>query len=908
MDDREKEQQIKRFISIEKEYTEANYLAEQRNLNKEIINQSYDEEFHNIFADYEFMMTEIINGLNYERQMIESSIKSEYEQELKKIYKLKPLNNPFSSHEYQKFSKSFNNDLMALLQTIEDINFNLTQKIRTFSPSTPAQYIDVRKQVENEWYVSQIKQINTDLSQKIDKLENDWYQTQRRLEEENEKAVLELQRSNYTDFSQVMSNFENIRTEFYGKFYEFQEIVENLTKSVQSVMNSYKETQKEWKEKLKEVQNSLIEAENFEKQRVNKKKIEYDNVLAQLKQDEKTLMQTFEVKKETNKIILDRLRDKIKAEIEELNLQFQNLIPKDISQQIIEEPNRLQKQCNEEMENEIARLENEKKNRIYFLELSNEKMTRMNEIFDQEEDNIMKEFSNLRLANSNETEQSKHDFEQIFNSKTKNNKDEVEIYQQNLKIYLDLIEKKEMMKSKSVPSDDFVEKILLKLTEEEKNAIKLFDNEYQSRTVQQKNLLQETQNNLNSKLIEYKNELEMKNKLKLDEEKNSFQVEILQEKQKYQQIFNDLQTELRSIQISPVNVQGNEDEVNEISSQIEQFKSNIKLDKDQITEDWEKMIFDEGMRSKLSIDSIKGQIMAMDTNLMRMKLDNSKILENLDTKINSLEDKLNSLKLSSPTSQIQEFNPKEEFAKAKLENERIIKNAIDDKDISIGKMQKDISNLNYQFSQRSEDILLEQTKELNNYMLSVQKLQAEHRSKIEKINNEMEVYKNERNGSKNDELQSLKDKILQKKHNIINLTHTKVNNQDYSQKLAEIEKRYKDEVNIMRSQAETKKHLLQCETDIAEKDLNAAKMKFESRESRQEDISLIDKLNTTLNQVTQNLMTLMKDHQEFKTKIVIQENEYNARFGALPSVPVGKSPRIRGSLTSNSSLKILPKL
>ena len=85
-----------------------------------------------------------------------------------------------------------------------------------------------------------------------------------------------------------------------------------------------------------------------------------------------------------------------------------------------------------------------------------------------------------------------------------------------------------------------------------------------------------------------------------------------------------------------------------------------------------------------------------------------------------------------------------------------------------------------------------------------------------------------------------------------------------------------------------------------------AKKKFDSRESRGEDISLIERLEDQYNQRTQQLLLITKDLTEYKNRMKIQESEVNARFGVLPSIAptVPKSGRISG----RKSLGTLPKL
>lgn len=906
MDEREKEQRIKRFIGIQKEYSDANYIHEQMDLNKEIIERSYDEEFNNIFSDYTFMMTEIINGLNYERQMIESNVKKEFDYKIRKIYQEKPEKLKFDTKELDKYNIFLSNELEKLYNTIESIKQNIFDKIKSFMPSTPSHYIDTRLHAEGEWYKSQLNQIENDLSSKIDQLDRNWFNTQRKLEEEHENTMLKLQKDNYSSFSEIISEFELIRSQLYAKFYDFQAMHDEYKEQTQKLMQEYKNKQSEWKSRFLQLQNFLLDAENQEKQRVKNRQREIEENEESMKHDEKIFMQAYDVKNETNKVMLDRLRDKIKLEIEELDMKFRNSIPQDNTMEIQKSINELQEKLKNLEEEEKNRIEEEKKNKLYMIELMKEKCTKFQESFDQSDDNIMKEFSNLRLSNQNEINQLKNQHENLFNLTAKNYEEERKLYRENLDIYLALIDKRDQSKMKMKPEkDNYIEKYLQNLTDEEKNLINLLDDEYKLHSIECSKKINDVKKAHQEELKNTEEKFEKINKSTLENQNNLYQAEILLEKQKYQQTYNDLQTELRSIQIAPMTVSANEDNINLIQKQIEDFNQEKISEKDKLTEDWEKLIFDEAMRSKLCLESLKSETLLLETSFMRAKLANSKNVELLDEKIQDLETKLQNLQISGIDNQLEAFNSDDELSKAKAQNEELIKKALQNKEKSVENLEKEISKINYENERKSEDILLAQTSELNSYMLSVQKIQAEHRNNMENMKKEMDKYKID--DKRDPQETSLREQILQKKQNIISLTQSSVVIKDVNQRLMEIEKRYQDELNIMKSQYETRRHLLSCENDMAEKDLRAARLKFENRESRMEDISYIDRLNDILTQKTQNLMMIMKDHQEMRNKIIMQENEYNARFGTLPSVPAAKSPRIRTSLT-NSSLKILPKL
>ena len=71
----------------------------------------------------------------------------------------------------------------------------------------------------------------------------------------------------------------------------------------------------------------------------------------------------------------------------------------------------------------------------------------------------------------------------------------------------------------------------------------------------------------------------------------------------------------------------------------------------------------------------------------------------------------------------------------------------------------------------------------------------------------------------------LKEKLETQKNNLIN-------------RLNDNEKRYKDEIQIFRTQNQTQKQLLECSFDIAKQKMNKAKKKYQSRESRKEELMI----------------------------------------------------------------------
>jgi len=135
-------------------------------------------------------------------------------------------------------------------------------------------------------------------------------------------------------------------------------------------------------------------------------------------------------------------------------------------------------------------------------------------------------------------------------------------------------------------------------------------------------------------------------------------------------------------------------------------------------------------------------------------------------------------------------------------------------------------------------------------------------------------------------LENLKLKLIDKGRDFQKLY---TNNRSRLQStLEEIQKGLRNDLHQQSRQWEAMKEFYEEKISVCQNERNIAKGKFDERPSRNQEITEIEKLTSSLHIITQRLQNATKEIREYRNILIKQEGEYNTRFGNGPKVGVLK--------------------
>ena len=923
MNEEQKREIIQRFIVTHKAFCDANYEHEQRNMNKEILIQRYDTELGNILRDYTFMMTEINEGLNAARNDIEASIRELYETKFKNMFLKMKIIKVENSGDLDSYMKKFDEEIFLMLSDIQIIQNMVKVRINNLDKTFSKSFIDELLKQEDDDYQEKIRKQDQDFGNQVLQLGEDSRRKEREMNDFYKEQMQKLREEYATNNYDVFTKNREQCIAFYDQFYQYRDSCDEMRETVKQLQKANDDYINKLKEKFLEQMKEIQKTDELKMEKMNK----FQQMIEDYKKQLENELKEMKLKLENKKMILEEefnmLKNRYQQKLDENQRKFLENSPKIANE---DEINKLLKNYDEELNIELNQLKSEnmkEENELTQKYLDKQQIfSQLTEKYQVEEENMKKELEKLiqqNKINENDEAGSKRI---SFLEEKKKYRDAYNQYKSQLQELIDLLKEKELILQKQknpTENNDFdMNDLLNKLRENNINEETKLNKEYDEK---KKKYEQEEQEKLN-----YLQEIDNKERIKFHEEnekqlnliRQQFEENIRNEENNFKKEFQELKEQLNSIQIRRVISTPPDEDIKEFEKLLQNTKSANEKEKEVVIEEWKKKEEQENMNHSLKLEEYKNHITFQETFLNRLKINNALKIEEYEKAIHDKQIylKILSNQVIKATVTLDIPSKDELLSKTNKESQDAINSAIQQKFDMIRALQDKIEELRKENQQTKEDLLIIQTKALNNFMITIKEMQNAHKETTQNYQKQIDYLKEERSSFGRSKLEVIKGEIKRmteklSKFKEYSAEKLRLQRESLNNRLNENDKRYKDEIQIFRTQNQTQKQLISCSYDIANQKMINAKKKYESRESRKEDLSTIDRLQDQFNQKNQQLLMITKDLNEYKNRMKIQEAEVNARFGVLPAVTtvttVTKTDR-NGILSARRSHGTLPKL
>ena len=904
MNDEERKMTISRFIGIHKDLSEVLYQHEQRDFAKETLIYRYDTELGNILSDYTFMMTEINDGINAARNELENNIRESYKIKFENLFRKLKIIKADSSHDLDAFTKRFDTDILDMLSDIKNIENNLILKSKKAENSLSSDFIDSLVEREAQNHQMEIQKQDENFGERVLQMGEESKQRIRKFEAESKSETDKIRKENQLIIEELLQQQKQYQLSMYEVFYKYQYDHEELVQEVEKIKMQHKEMmnalRKQLENIIKDMQVSM--SNNKSKEQEAEKAIQEE--IKKMKNERESLKKKLFDRKSMLDSEFEMWKNKIKNQLDENEKEFRSKLPK-IDEKANESLlNKFMEQLDVKISEEQLVLQNKEKEMMKRYLEKQEKFNKSN--YQKEETDLLNTLNDLSKNNDKERKEKA----KIYSEKYFKQKEEydaiIDTFKKNLKMLKDAMNEKEkaLLSTINVSKNFDLRDFEKSLEEESENLKQSLNNEFAKSKESTKQLLDKITKECKENEEKEKEKWKLFCSNELTRLKEEFYIVLQNEENKFKLEYDDLLKLLKSIQIQRVPV-NQVDDTDEMMKLIDNEKTVQEREKANIILQWNKDIEEENLRFSLAEEKLKNHLTYLDTSLTRTKISNALKLEEMDKTTDDMklilkdldDEKYRTVKADIP-------DVSDLLTKARSESQSDISDAIKNKFNAIKEMKGKLEKLRQDQQKTREDILISQTKQLNAFMIKIKEIKELHKAETDKIQAQIEQLQQERNSSSSTKIEILKEEIerLQKKISEFgkySRSQIAAKKENLSNRLVETEKRYKEEIKIFESQNITQRQLSSCAVDVAKHKLVSIIKKYESRESREEEIALIERLENQCAQKTQHLMMLSKDGAEYKARLAIQESEVNSRFGVLPSIT--KSVR-------KSSNGALPKL
>ena len=949
----------KKLAQLNKVIVYLSYVNAERLSQIDSIKKNYKEQENKIFDTINETVTEYLNGISDDKTELEKSVKILYENKISTMKAALTEKMKQTENEIKKKNNEIQTLANSLAKMIKNINQKLDEQFKFLNDKSKCDVSAIRIQViklDKDYQVA-LKKQNIEINKKIKEAEDELSKKEEILKEKFQKDVTtlkndakipkmeieanvskELKRqkdrvkfmknkllTNKTTLLQDKEFFLKTITEYARKVRKV--LIEQLSSEQKMTDTDIENMNKALKQNVENIKKEIAELKKRKESLASdnaKRLTSAKNELNDIKNQAKVGLENKE--KEMNESIKNKENEIKRAiihqdnKIQLIKAQYKDLKQKylDMFQSLEDQINNFDSFSNDEIAKVKRELEASKKSYFQEVEKYKDKLAKHTQI-------ETKNYDDIKAKVENQV----NDFNEHQKIIIKN-----DIEYKKLKAIKDTLIKTHSVNIQQLMKDQEKEIELIKQqnSEEFSNSNEKLETNYafakekyeiQKKSLEQRLILksEEKENELNKISLEflesYQKECESESKSLLSNTEEELKNE-----------FQSLNTELETILVPEKNSFDNiYQEIQDLSNQSQQLPDEISREKDNIIRNFNHLIESEEDRHRESLFS----------HLTLSKKDNSVDIENiqkegreklekLDHDIEIMQNELKELK--DLAAKYYMFNDSTDLEKIKLEEE--LSNLRQEMKEKIREAEKakdeTIQNLNDQIKEQINENKRLVKEEKDQQLLEISQNRKEYEN--QRIKRKTSASFHERNLVKArvsfvEEI----DKI--KANHSDNMASMQQRIVDFRDKCRRDEKEDQDKLQNDKQKKEQDAELFSKEMPEKLKSLHDGidkmfpyldkkiqettkyrdKKKEEAlnRPMRQEEISVIERLEDQLDFVTQELTVVGKDLLLYRKQLILQECEYNSRFGVDPSVAVMK-PNSKKRAHTTLIAKRLPRL